>query len=712
MKRTTTIRLLLVSLALICAAGVFLLQRNSRRFSLPYRDAFAKQEAGEWEPMGGYWSVREGQVINRSDEPGAKLITGSPLWTNYQVDTDLELRAHGGDVGLALRINDPKMGINAYRGYYVGMRSVDSAVVVGRSDNGWLEGRPVPMSGGVQTGVWYHLKAVVVGCEIAAEATNLSSHQTTFAAFRDSPAGCIPSGKIGLRSTDTSGAWKDIQVKTATSADLQPILQHVSLIDSPQYPTREEAYSRMRMKYFPDYPHFEYSGAAETSFTASAPPLVPVELLRTQRYIGESVRILGLVTFTDPIYVQDATGGVLLQVTNPESVNIGDEIEVTGQVVSGGFSPVLYGREVHLLREANAASPVSITATEAASGAHAGTLVEVTGAVNKRYRLANGSVQLELTDPAQKFAALLTGNLFNEASQSWTAGSTIRVRGICTMNPKGSSENSFLILVASASDVSVISGPPWWSGWRLARTIAFILLLAASGTYLFIRLEQSKHRAVLHEREHLAHQMHDTLAQSFAGVGYYLQSIRRSLREVPQLPAELLGELDVACDMVTNTHREASASIAALHPDGNGDLLNLLQRAAIAMLGGERIPITLQREGAQRPASPTVTDALFHIGREAISNVLRHSAATEMILRLQFQSKQLLLSVQDNGCGFDADEQEGGFGLQSMRRRCRAIGAEFQVRSSPGSGCTVSIRAPYKVPMAAAGKLRAFLGLR
>ena len=712
MRQSAWVRYLAL-LAVTASAIAALIFHQRRAYpALPYHDSFARHEASEWTPLGGYWSVIQDEMINRSDEPGAKLVTGSPLWSNYAVDLDLQLRAHGGDVGTMLRVNDPQVGINAYRGYYVGLRSIDSAVVTGRADNDWLEGRPVPMSGGVQFGVWYHITAVVVGCEIAVRATNLGNNETTFAAFRDDPRDCIPAGKVGLRSTDTSGAWKDVRIRAASESDLNQMLQHVSLITGPEFPIREDDFSRMRMKYFPNYPHLNREAPAEDSLAIQKLPLVPIESLQMHNYTGEQIRIQGAVTLTDPVYLQDATGGVILRTSAPDLLNIGDEVEVAGQIAAGGFSPVFAVNSIHLLRDRSSVSPVSITATEAASGAHAGMLVEVTGVVQKRTRLPNGGIFLELEDPAQNFAARLKSDLFNDASKNWTVGSTIRVRGICTMNPEAESGRSFTILVAAVSDVSVIAGPPWWSGWRLVQTVAMFLLAGIAGVYLFFRVEHSKHRAIMQEREQLAHEMHDTLAQSFAGVGYYLQSIRRSLRNASQLPSGVIQELDVACEMVTETHKEASASIAALHPESNedGDLLSLLQRSTFSMLGGGRIPIVLCREGNPLPLSPTVTDALFHVGREAISNVLRHAEATTMTLALSFQSKFVVLTIKDDGSGFDQDAQRDGFGLQSMRRRCEVIDAELMIQSSPGAGCTVSVHVPTRDGFAVTKWLRGLFG--
>lgn len=689
--------------AVVVTIALLLLHYRRTHPALPYRDSFSKHEAKEWTPMGGSWSVNNGEMINRSDEPGSKLISGSPLWTDYQVDADLELRAHGGDVGIVMRVSNPEIGINAYRGYYVGLRSDDSALVIGRADDNWLESRPIPVNGGVQIGVEYHLKAVIVGCEIAAEAADLVSNRTTYAAFRDDQQECIPKGMIGLRSTDTSGAWKNVRVRTASYRDLQAVLQHVSAEGRAQYPIREDDNSRMRMKYFPDFPQFPDEVPMDARAEASI-PVVSIASLKTNRESLSLVRIVGVITFTDPPYLQDPTGGVMLQTSKLGSLNIGDEVEIVGRLVSHGFSLLFQADSVHPLRSRTSVSPVSVTPTEAASGAHAGSLIEVTGIVSSRTRLKDGSVQLEMEDPAQRFAAILKGDLFSNATQDWTRGSTLRVRGICRMNPEASSARSFTILVASASDVSLISGPPWWSGWRLVRIVFLLLFAVAGGLYLFFRLERTKQRAIMQEREHLAHEMHDTLAQSFAGVGYYLQSIRRSLRGFPQLPSDVMKDLDTACDMVTETHREASASIIALHPDrpGDGDLLTMLQRSTFSMLGGERIPITLRREGNPRSISPKIADALFHVGREAISNVLQHSQATSMTLCLSFRPRRVSLTVEDNGIGFRTGSLNGGFGLQSMRRRCQAVGATLEISSDPGSGCIVTIKAPIRKQIFAA----------
>jgi hypothetical protein len=163
-ERTGTI-LALLALFLV-GVGITVIARYRKEMALPYHDSLASNSAGEWTPLGGTWEVNNGSVYNRSDERGAKLVAGSPAWTDYALDADLKLIGHEGDLGVIVRLGDEERGVDSYRGYYLGLRSADSALVLGRADHGWMERQPVPMLGGVQVGTWYRLHVVAFGCYI------------------------------------------------------------------------------------------------------------------------------------------------------------------------------------------------------------------------------------------------------------------------------------------------------------------------------------------------------------------------------------------------------------------------------------------------------------------------------------------------------------------------------------------------------------------
>lgn len=159
----------------------------------------------------------------------------------------------------------------------------------------------------------------------------------------------------------------------------------------------------------------------------------------------------------------------------------------------------------------------------------------------------------------------------------------------------------------------------------------------------------------------------------------------------------ILEEMDSTYEMVAGTHREASASIEALHPASQreGDLLTLLERSAFSMVDNDSLPVVTERLGEPRPLSPVVADTLFRVGREAIANVLRHSGATEIKLTLQYRYRNLVLLVGDNGRGFASDQVRRGLGIRSIERRCAEIRAQVEILSSPQCGCTVKVTSPY-----------------
>jgi signal transduction histidine kinase len=690
-----------IGCVLLAITLFFFMTHRRARLQLPYHDSFQQHSAREWIPMGGSWRIQDDAMINWSNAQGSKLITGSPQWSDYQVSSDLRLLAHGGDVGLIVRVNDPEIGTDSYHGYYVGLRSSDSALVIGRANHSWLSDRPVPFGEPIQSGRWYHLRVVSVGCTIAVEAIDPATGVRGYSAMRDDSGHCILRGQVGLRSTDTSSAWKNVHIETATEADLQQLLSKAPEVLHPDFPIREDDFTRMIAQYFPDL----YQASQEEATrvvrglqpgTAHVPlhalPLASALSLRTEPRTGKTVRLHGIVTFISPVYLQDSSGGVQLRVPDPGALSIGDVIEVAGQPAGEGRNLVFVATEVQIPSERAPLTPAAITPAQAVSGTFEGSLIEINGMVVGRRRLPDGSIALKLESDLQTFEALLQPNPFGATDEGWPAGSTIRIRGICTISPDEASGSSFAVLVQANSDVTLLAGPSWLAGWRLLFLVYIGLLMTALCVYLFMRSERAKSNAISQERERLSHEMHDTLAQSFAGVSYHLQGLRKLAREEHGDAEPLVHELDVAYQMVAGTHREASALIAALHPDANkqDDLLTLIEHATTQMLDRGGPLLRLHREGDPRSLKPASTDVLFRVGLEAVANILRHSQATAIDLSMMFTPSTITLVVADNGVGFTLNAAQLGFGLQTMYRRCASIGATLDVKTQSGAGTTVS----------------------
>jgi signal transduction histidine kinase len=314
--------------------------------------------------------------------------------------------------------------------------------------------------------------------------------------------------------------------------------------------------------------------------------------------------------------------------------------------------------------------------------------------------LPDGTLELLLEDDAQRFTVRIPYDLFHATSPNIQPNSRVRVGGVCSMDRSNEPHRGAFVLYAnSSSTVTLLEGPPWWTGQKLLWLIIGCFVLIGGGIALYGVVERSKLRVVQEERERLSHDMHDTLAQSLAGVGFRLQGIHRTLQSSGQVPQTYVEDLKTTCDLVANAHREASSSIAALHPSSadDGDVLRMLEKAVYSMLEDKDFPVVLSSHGTPRTLSPVVLDTLYRVGREAIANALRHAQARSIKVQIAYRTRDVALTVADDGIGFEPNVARPGFGTRAMMRRCEAIKAQLSIVSIPGGGCRVQVLSPYRV---------------
>jgi signal transduction histidine kinase len=191
--------------------------------------------------------------------------------------------------------------------------------------------------------------------------------------------------------------------------------------------------------------------------------------------------------------------------------------------------------------------------------------------------------------------------------------------------------------------------------------------------------------------------MHDTLAQSFAGLGFQLEALCGEVEP----GSALRKQLESTVEMVRSGHMEARRNIAALRP-GNleqAGLAKALEQAAHTIVQGGAIIITMSVRGEPKQIPLRIADTLFRIGQEAIANAVRHAQAHTIHLRLIYGRRSVKLSVRDDGHGFCAASDSAGFGIRGMKQRADAIAATLRIRSSPGHGTFVAIRAKLQQSM-------------
>lgn len=701
-------------LALALIAGGLLGWRWYSASRVSYHDEFVQNRADEWHAFGGAWRLANGAMRNDSDERGAKMMTGSYRWRDYRLQADVELLGEGGDAGVIVRSNDEEPGVDAYNGYYIGVRMYDSSLLLGRSDHGWLEAEPVPLPN-LRSHIWYHLDVAVVGCSIAATVGEVGSASVARAFFEEPD--CVRSGRIGLRSLATGAAWRNIEVQPAKKEDLIALAGPSPRVLHPDFPKTEAAFNAIH-----NFPTFDDPGLRQRFFGEPEPQGEVTPIARVSELVRERktqlVTVRGTVSLMSPIlFVQDDSGGIALPNAIAPALNLGDEVEATG-TPSGSGDPIgatamLPHARVRLLWDHTPAAPLSITAGQAATGNYDARLVELSGELTGMRKDAQSDmVVLELVSGAQAFRAFLSAQQSAQFYRGLTPRSLLNLRGVCTLDQRYTQGvASFALLLRSSEDIDRLAGPPWWTPLRLGEIGFAILLLCLLAQYLYGRAKQWRWRAIVQERERLAHELHDTLAQSFAGVAFQLQGIRNGLEQADSAGiARVNQQIDLACDVVRQTHEEASLSIAMLREEwpAGKELGAALEQCAASIVAGGAVKIVRKgrTDGRGGPAyiPVRVADALFHIGREAVVNSVRHADPQQIALSVEYETNCVKLAIEDDGRGFNAGQRTGGgFGLRGMEKRARSIGAHLEVTSEPGKGTLVEVSAPLTEHMSSRG---------
>ncbi|MFD9687456.1 sensor histidine kinase [Kitasatospora sp. NPDC059146] len=204
---------------------------------------------------------------------------------------------------------------------------------------------------------------------------------------------------------------------------------------------------------------------------------------------------------------------------------------------------------------------------------------------------------------------------------------------------------------------------------------------------------------VLAERERLAREIHDTLAQSLSSIQLLLRAAQRALPERTEAAA---GYVEQARQAAQDNLDEARRFVRALTPPAlDGDPLSVaLERLCATTTAHSGLPVHLHVSGEQvrLPAAQEV--ALLRIAQSALGNTVRHAKASRAEVTLSYMEGEVALDVFDDGAGFDPaavagrTDGEGGFGLPSMRARARALGGSFTVESAPGEGTALAVQLP------------------
>jgi signal transduction histidine kinase len=246
-----------------------------------------------------------------------------------------------------------------------------------------------------------------------------------------------------------------------------------------------------------------------------------------------------------------------------------------------------------------------------------------------------------------------------------------------------------------------------WSG-LLALWMRSVMRESTERKRLIEQLEQAQsslaeveHQAgVLQERQRMAQEIHDTLAQSFTSIVMQLEAADQVLS---QSETDGRNRIQRARETARAGLAEARRLVQALRPSQleNASLTEALARTTRRIMQETDLKIDFTVTGIPSPLHPDVEITLLRALQEGLTNIQKHAGASQVSVTLSYMEDQIALDIQDDGSGFDpevvlrtTDVRQGGFGLKVMRSRVEQLGGEVILESSLGNGTTLAVQIP------------------
>ena len=228
---------------------------------------------------------------------------------------------------------------------------------------------------------------------------------------------------------------------------------------------------------------------------------------------------------------------------------------------------------------------------------------------------------------------------------------------------------------------------------RLLYTIGDLLSIAIERARLFNKSVES---GAIEERNRLAREIHDTLAQGLAGIALQLETAD-VLLESGQEPQKISNAIQQALQLARANLEEARRSVLDLRaaPREGRTLAQALKALAHDAGAKGGLEIDFELSGGEHPLPVRIEAGLYRIAQEALANVVQHAGAQRAALSLATLPDQVTLVIADNGHGFDPERtMPDRFGLIGLNERVKLLGGTLQLNSSPGSGTRIEINLP------------------
>ncbi len=231
-------------------------------------------------------------------------------------------------------------------------------------------------------------------------------------------------------------------------------------------------------------------------------------------------------------------------------------------------------------------------------------------------------------------------------------------------------------------------------------------LLYTVGDLLSIAIERARlfaHRAqvgAVEERNRLAREIHDTLAQGLAAIALQLETadaLLESTTNPEQIRTTVQQVVQQALHLTRTNLIEARRSVLDLRatPLEGRTLAEALQQLVQATMGAYPIALTLQAVGGHHPLPAAIETGLYRVAQEALTNIYTHAQATQATLQLICTPTTIQLIIQDNGRGFETEQvTPDRYGLTGMNERIHLLGGHLAIQSAAGAGTKITVTVP------------------
>jgi signal transduction histidine kinase len=464
-------------------------------------------------------------------------------------------------------------------------------------------------------------------------------------------------------------------------------------------------------------PSFDFLVPIETSDEISDIPLVATwDLLTGSSGLTRLIRIQGMVTQEDQkgFYVRDQIGSAFVQTAVTDRFPRGTRVEATGFGAIAPYRPILRATTVHEIEKGPPPPPRPLVLDEFDLSQFHDEFVTVDAEFLGLRQGNEENVLLCKTDNTF-FEAVLNGQ--QSAISGLSTGDAIRLTGICklfTTHPIARPEwaDGFLIHIDRKNPIQILSKAPWWTEKRLFSAlgitglVCMILLLGVAflrrrvASQMEIIGDKLRGEAVHTERDRMARELHDTLEQQLSGMALQIEGIARAASSNTEA---LSSRVAIARRMINHTRAEARRSVwdlrsQILEQEGLAAALRAMAATVSDVPGSPKVEVLV--EDRLPPVPKSAEFHLLRIAQEAVTNSVKHSGAEKVKIELKSSPASVILSITDNGSGFDtsASSDPAHFGTTGMRERAERITARLEIHSKPGNGCLVSVVLPRSHP--------------